>query len=54
MKIHNKNKVMSDIAKRYNIIRIRMKISYMAYIGRETIFERFFKAILKSYNQLKE
>jgi hypothetical protein len=31
-----------------------MKVSYMAYQNRETIFERFFKAILKSYYQLNE
>ena len=26
----------------------------MAYQNRETIFERFFKAILKAYNELNE
>ena len=46
------HEVMRKVYLKYLIMRIRSKISFMAFMKRQTILELFIKAILRSYNHL--
>jgi len=49
----NKNMLLDKIILYFKILRIRMKISYHAFLRKLTVQELFYKSILKTYNQRK-
>ena len=49
----NLQEILDPIIKRFKMLKIRMKISFMAFRKNMTVFELFYQAILASYQQLK-
>jgi len=52
IKIANEHKIFRKVYVKYLMLRIRAKISYMAFAKRMTIVELFFTTILRSYSNL--
>lgn len=49
----NEYVLVSDVIKRFRLLKVRMKIGYSAFLQRQTISELLFKTILNVYNDRK-